>query len=147
MQMDSSSVYPFKVQFEDIDGGGVVHHPNYLKFLERARCDALANIGLPFSNILARGDAFVIAEIQCKYLIPARHDEHLVVVSRTLSVSNSSTTVAQLIAPADKVLELLQVPHLDFFKVSKCYFKAIIRLVYIDLNILKPKPNTFINAG
>lgn len=98
MQMDSSSVYPFKVQFEDIDGGGVVHHPTYLKFLERARCDALANIGLPFS-----------------------------------------TTVAQLIAPADKVLELLQVPHVDFFKVSKCYFKAIIRMVYIDVNILRPK--------
>ena len=29
--------WPARVYWEDTDGGGVVYHANYLKFLERAR--------------------------------------------------------------------------------------------------------------
>ena len=35
-----------KVYYEDTDAGGVVYYANYLKYLERARTEALATIGL-----------------------------------------------------------------------------------------------------
>ena len=38
----------FKVYYEDTDSGGVVYYANYLKFLERARTDAITS--LDFSN-------------------------------------------------------------------------------------------------
>ena len=38
----------FKVYYEDTDSGGVVYYANYLKFLERARTEALFSIG--FNN-------------------------------------------------------------------------------------------------
>ena len=33
----------FKVYYEDTDSGGVVYYANYLKFLERARTDAITS--------------------------------------------------------------------------------------------------------
>ena len=38
----------FKVYYEDTDSGGVVYYANYLKFLERARTDAITSVN--FSN-------------------------------------------------------------------------------------------------
>ena len=40
--------FTVKVYYEDTDSGGVVYYANYLKFLERARTEALFSIG--FSN-------------------------------------------------------------------------------------------------
>ena len=37
-----------KIYYEDTDSGGVVYYANYLKYLERARTEALFSIG--FSN-------------------------------------------------------------------------------------------------
>ena len=34
-----------KVYYEDTDVGGVVYYANYLKFMERARSEALVDIG------------------------------------------------------------------------------------------------------
>ena len=47
--MQKSFNYNLKVYYEDTDAGGVVYYANYLKFLERARSEALSDIGL--SNI------------------------------------------------------------------------------------------------
>ena len=41
--------HKLKVYYEDTDSGGVVYYANYLKFLERARTEALVSLG--FSNI------------------------------------------------------------------------------------------------
>ena len=43
-----------KVYYEDTDAGGVVYYANYLKYFERARTEALADIGL--SNIKIKKD-------------------------------------------------------------------------------------------
>ncbi|MEY2987497.1 MAG: tol-pal system-associated acyl-CoA thioesterase, partial [Pseudomonadota bacterium] len=70
MHWNQTSRCDVDVQFEDIDAGGVVHHPNYLKYLERARCQAMREIGVPFENCLAQGVAFVVAEVHSKYTRP-----------------------------------------------------------------------------
>ena len=46
--MHENFFYKLKVYYEDTDSGGVVYYANYLKFLERARTEALFSIG--FSN-------------------------------------------------------------------------------------------------
>ena len=40
--------FKLKVYYEDTDAGGVVYYANYLKFMERARSDALESLG--FTN-------------------------------------------------------------------------------------------------
>ena len=37
--------YITRIYYEDTDAGGVVYYANYLKFLERARSEAIYSIG------------------------------------------------------------------------------------------------------
>ena len=46
--MHENFFHNIKVYYEDTDVGGVVYYANYLKFLERARTEALFTIG--FNN-------------------------------------------------------------------------------------------------
>ncbi len=46
--MHENFFHKLKVYYEDTDSGGVVYYANYLKFLERARTEALFAIG--YSN-------------------------------------------------------------------------------------------------
>ena len=52
--MHKSFIHDVKVYYEDTDAGGVVYYANYLKYLERARTEALSTIGL--SNIKIKND-------------------------------------------------------------------------------------------
>ena len=49
--MHENFYHKLKVYYEDTDAGGVVYYANYLKFLERARTEALLTIGLSNSII------------------------------------------------------------------------------------------------
>ena len=46
--MHENFFHKLKIYYEDTDSGGVVYYANYLKYLERARTEALLSIG--FSN-------------------------------------------------------------------------------------------------
>ena len=46
--MHENFFHKLRVYYEDTDAGGVVYYANYLKFLERARTEALFSIG--FNN-------------------------------------------------------------------------------------------------
>ena len=50
--MTNSFKYELKIYYEDTDAGGVVYYANYLKFLERARSEAIYEMG--FSNTKKR---------------------------------------------------------------------------------------------
>ena len=51
-----------KVYYEDTDAGGVVYYANYLKYLERARTEALSIIGLSNKKIKNDYGAFIIVK-------------------------------------------------------------------------------------
>jgi acyl-CoA thioester hydrolase len=46
--MHENFFHKLKVYYEDTDAGGIVYYANYLKFLERARTEALVTLG--FNN-------------------------------------------------------------------------------------------------
>ena len=50
----------FNVYYEDTDAGGVVYYANYLKFIERARTDAMASVGFTNSNLRANYGIYII---------------------------------------------------------------------------------------
>jgi len=133
MRWNKTTRFPIEVQFEDIDGGGVVHHPNYLKYLERARCQAMREIGVPFEDCLRRGIAFVVAEVHSKYLLPLQLGAQVMVETRLVAARKSSLKVFQKIVsttrPVDPTLT-----QSDFLKADKqTYFIAQLRLVAVDL--------------
>ena len=46
--------FTIKIYYEDTDSGGVVYYANYLKFLERARSEALYSLGFTNSSLLEK---------------------------------------------------------------------------------------------
>ena len=60
--MNKSFNHVVKVYYEDTDAGGVVYYANYLKFLERARSEALSDIGLSNLKIKKEYNALIVVK-------------------------------------------------------------------------------------
>ena len=60
--MHENFYHNVKVYYEDTDAGGVVYYANYLKYLERARTEALSTIGLSNLQIKDKFDALIIVK-------------------------------------------------------------------------------------
>ena len=60
--MHKNFTHNVKVYYEDTDAGGVVYYANYLKYLERARTEALSNIGLSNTKIKNDFGALIIVK-------------------------------------------------------------------------------------
>src|ERR1700684_3326961 len=92
----SSHRYTLRVYYEDTDAGGVVYHASYLRYAERARTEALRDLGLPHSALVAQyGVMFVVRRIKVDYLRPARLDESLTIVTEPLLVGGASVVLRQ----------------------------------------------------
>jgi acyl-CoA thioester hydrolase len=96
---------PLMVQFEDTDMTGVVHHPNYLRFMERARSDMLRLAGIDYADLFRSGDGYwAVADARIQYRRPARFGDAIAVESRVVEVRAAATRIAQRVTAADGVL-------------------------------------------
>ncbi len=48
------AIFSLIVEFEDVDAHGVVHHPNYLKYLEKARSYGIRKCGYSLEKPIIR---------------------------------------------------------------------------------------------
>jgi len=79
-----------RVYFEDTDAGGVAYHASYLRWAERARTEALRDMGMPHSDMQRLHGCFLVVRRACvEYGRPARLDDAVTVVTRILRVSAS----------------------------------------------------------
>ncbi len=67
--------YGRKIQYYETDRMGIVHHSNYIRWMEEARIDALAQIGIPYDKIEAAGILIPVLEASCEYRISFRFGE------------------------------------------------------------------------
>ena len=97
--------FPVRVYFEDTDLSGVVYHANYLRFMERARSDMLACVGIDQRASFDSGDGvYAVADLTIKFRRPARLDDALVVVSRVVGVRAATATIHQRVMRGGEVL-------------------------------------------
>ncbi len=103
--MSARFTWPVRVYYEDTDGGGVVYHANYLKFMERARTEWLRSLGYAQTELRsAPGVIFVVREIGLQYRQPARFDDALLVHSELLDVGRSLLRFRQTVLRDETVL-------------------------------------------
>lgn len=85
-----------RVYIEDTDVGGVVFYANYLKYMERARTEALRTSGLALGDIQQRlRRLFVVRSVQVTYLAPAHLDDELTVFANMTSIKRASLVCEQ----------------------------------------------------
>jgi acyl-CoA thioester hydrolase len=107
-----------KVYYEDTDSGGVVYYANYLKFLERARTEALVSLG--FSNKKIKDDfgaLIIVKSCNVNYKKPAHLENELKIRSFVKSVTKTSFFMHQFISRGDDVIVEAKV-HLVFINSS-----------------------------
>ena len=59
--------YERKINYYETDRMGVVHHSNYIRFLEEVRCNWLESIGLPFATLEENGITIPVLAVNCEY--------------------------------------------------------------------------------
>ncbi len=55
--------FDLTVFYEDTDMAGVVYHANYLRFIERARTDWVASLGVDQNALRQKGQVFAVRRI------------------------------------------------------------------------------------
>ena len=96
--MHENFFHNLKVYYEDTDSGGVVYYANYLNFLERARTEALTNIGLSNKKIRDELDILIIVKsCNIQYKAPAYLEDKLNIRSFIKSVTKTSFVMKQIV--------------------------------------------------
>ena len=94
-----------KVYYEDTDAGGVVYYSNYLKYLERARSEAIYTLGLSNKSLLKNYGIFIIVKsCNINYLKPALFEDEIKVISTVQSISRTSFIMNQEILKKTDVI-------------------------------------------
>lgn len=85
-----------RVYFEDTDFSGIVYHANYLRYMERARSDMLRQLEMDQNAAYESGEGvYAVVDLSMKYLLPAKLDDDLVVISRVRAVRAASVIIDQ----------------------------------------------------
>ena len=62
--------YLHKVQYYETDAMGIVHHSNYIRWMEEARIDFMEQLGFPYAEMEARGVLSPVKALSCAYQKP-----------------------------------------------------------------------------
>jgi acyl-CoA thioester hydrolase len=96
--MHENFFHKLKVYYEDTDSGGVVYYANYLKFLERARTEALYSIGYSNKKVKDDFDALIIVKAcNIEYKKSAHLEDELNIRSFVKSITKTSFFMNQII--------------------------------------------------
>ena len=114
-----------RVYYEDTDGGGMVYHSNYLKFMERARTEWLRHAGFEQDTLIEEKEIlFAVRKVSIDYNKPALFNDLLNIKTRIIEQRKVSFIFEQLV----------------FNQTEEMICNAEIKIVCINSNTLKPKP-------
>ena len=108
--MHENFFHKVKVYYEDTDAGGIVYYANYLKFLERARTEAIVSFGLSNLKIKQQFKSFIVVKsCNIQYKKSAKLEDELLVRSFVKSVSKTSFFMNQIITKDNDIIVEAQV--------------------------------------
>ena len=112
--MHENFFHKLKVYYEDTDSGGVVYYANYLKFLERARTEALFSIGYSNNKIQEEFKSLIIVKsCNIEYKKSAYLEDELTIRSFVKSITKTSFFMNQIITKNNELIVEAQI-HLVF---------------------------------
>ncbi|MFZ2947617.1 MAG: thioesterase family protein, partial [Blautia wexlerae] len=86
-------VYRRKAQYHETDQMGIIHHSNYVKWMEEARIDFMKELGFGYGEVEKRGIVSPVAGVSVSYKKPVLFDD---VVGISVSVKKYSGVVLEL---------------------------------------------------
>ncbi|ASK90030.1 YbgC/FadM family acyl-CoA thioesterase [Sphingorhabdus sp. SMR4y] len=96
--VDGKHYFSCRVYFEDTDFSGIVYHANYLRYMERARSDMLRLLDMDQGAAYDSGEGvYAVVDLTMKYLLPAKLNDDLVVISTVETLRAASVVIDQQI--------------------------------------------------
>ena len=98
-------LFRLRVYYEDTDLAGIVYYANYLKFIERARTEALIARGIDQAALRDdHGLVFAVRRVVADYLAPARFQDELEVATATSAIAGARVKLCQEVTRAGALL-------------------------------------------
>ena len=72
-------VFERKINYYETDRMGVVHHSNYIRFLEEARCYLMDKLGIPFSALEEKGVTIPVLGVNVEYKHHVTFDDTILI--------------------------------------------------------------------
>lgn len=79
-----------RVRYGETDAMGRVHHANYVHYFELGRTELLRAAGYSYRQVEDTGLYLVVAEVSCRYFLPAQYDELLRLRTTTVRARGAS---------------------------------------------------------
>jgi len=105
MSEGAGHVFRLRVYYEDTDLAGIVYYANYLRFIERARTEALIALGIDQAAMRARdGVVFAVRRVVVDYHAPARFQDELEVTTVTERLAGARAELVQEVRRGPELL-------------------------------------------
>ena len=90
--------FRIRVYYEDTDLAGIVYYANYLKFIERARTEWVASLGVDQMALrAAQGIVFAVRRVEADFLRPAKFGDDLWVETSVQSLGGARIVLEQVV--------------------------------------------------
>jgi len=91
----------FYVRYAETDQMGIVHHSQYVIWMEEGRSEYMRQKRLDYVGLERRGYALAVTEVNVRYLSPAHYGERVTVRTRIESLRSRALTFDYEIVNAD----------------------------------------------
>lgn len=68
-------IYGRKVNYYETDQMGIVHHSNYVRWMEEARLSLMEELALSYAEMERQGLLIPVLSVSCEYRLPFRYGE------------------------------------------------------------------------
>ena len=96
--------FALRVYYEDTDMAGIVYYANYLRYIERARSEAVRDVGIDQLAMKRDGLVFVVRQVVADYLLPAKFDDTLTIETETTALKAATMQMFQTVKRGDQVV-------------------------------------------
>jgi len=72
-------MYTHKVKYYETDAMRIVHHSNYIRWMEEAKMDFLERTGCGMTRVEAAGITSPVVSVECNYKQPATFDDEIAI--------------------------------------------------------------------
>jgi acyl-CoA thioester hydrolase len=93
--------FQIRIYYEDTDFSGAVYHANYLKFCERARTEALRELGIHHHKL---DTTFMVRRMECDFRAPAKIDDLLDIETTFVECKGARAEIEQRVMRDGDVL-------------------------------------------
>ncbi len=94
-------VFERRINYYETDKMGIVHHSNYIRFLEEARCHMLDKFEIPYSKIEECGVQIPVLGVSCEYKHHVGYDDIICINCKIKEFTGVRMTVSYVVTKKD----------------------------------------------